>query len=180
LRHPFTPQFQTVISERAMANSGVLSTSRNQEFVMVTGKAVAIGLVAVAGIGLIGLASKAEVHYPDEPGHGRVCREALVAVDVDRTKDSGKSWDVVDGAPEVAIGLDNTYAGVCANSYRCERTIKVRDNTPQLIILDIDFKNHDLIGKSEVSIPGTYRVGSAKVVVSCVAYVSAQSDDGAK
>jgi len=147
---------------------------------MDTGKALVIGLVAVAGIGAIGLASKAEVHDPDEPGHARVCREALVAVDVDRTKPSGKSWDVLDGAPEIAIGLDGTYAGVCANSYRCERTIKVRDNTPQLIILDIDLKNHDLIGKSELSIPGTYRVGSANVVLRCTAYASAQSEDGAK
>ncbi|MBU1032323.1 MAG: hypothetical protein ABII13_04770 [Patescibacteria group bacterium] len=84
------------------------------------------------------------------------CKEAVVAVFANPTKKSGKSWDPLDGLPDIAIKAGGTWYSTCKDKNYCTRTVAVEGDKVWIEVYDNDgdprFNKPDFMGKGYIEI----------------------------
>lgn len=124
---------------------------------------VKIGIVHVAALGLTFVQSvSAQVPM----------RTWEIAVQVTPTKANGSAWDVLGGAPDIALcGSSAGGAGCvlaedavarCQDAFSCAFSVSLPE-TFSATVWDLDVASDDLIGTCFIDRPGTYSCGRATV-----------------
>lgn len=105
-----------------------------------------------------------------------------IDVEVERTKSNNKSWDILDGAPDLGICLANETFGTvcfphgssardiqepnCPDSYRCKFSVNVPEDADfKISVVDVDVALNDPIGTGLCHTGMTCDIGQAKVTI---------------
>jgi len=105
-----------------------------------------------------------------------------IDVEVERTKSNNKSWDILDGAPDLGICLSNETFGTvcfpngsstgnilesnCPDSYRCKFSVSVPEDADfKISVVDVDAVLNDPIGTGLCHKGMTCEIGQAKVTI---------------
>ena len=104
-----------------------------------------------------------------------------INIEVKHNKANGKSWDSLQGKPDLAICLSNSLTGTlclpegdrldsifssqCPDSYRCKFSVLIPDKTFKFSVVDVDSVLNDPIGIGHCSIGKTCDIGQATVSI---------------
>ncbi|MFB2933910.1 hypothetical protein ACE1B6_01400 [Aerosakkonemataceae cyanobacterium BLCC-F154] len=104
-----------------------------------------------------------------------------ISVEIENTKANTKSWDTLNGAPDIAICLTNKMVGTmclpegdsisnirtaqCQNSFKCKFNADVPEGNFKISVVDVDPGVNDLIGTSLCHTGTTCEIGQAKVTI---------------
>ncbi|RAQ39258.1 hypothetical protein B9S53_22760 [Arthrospira sp. O9.13F] len=114
-----------------------------------------------------------------EPSHADI---VTVDVAVEQSKYNNESWDVLNGAPDLAICLSNQRLGTvcipdgstpdsiknpnCSNSYLCRFSLSAPPNAEfKVSVVDVDVMFNDIIGAGWCRQGMTCEIGQAKVAI---------------
>lgn len=104
-----------------------------------------------------------------------------ITVKIEPTKANEKKWDVLKGAPDLALCLTHPLTGMlclpngdsietilkpeCPNSYQCRFSVEIPDQTFKIAVVDVDVAFNDVIGIGHCQQGKTCELGQATVVV---------------
>jgi hypothetical protein len=102
-----------------------------------------------------------------------------IHVKVEETKASGKNWDILEGAPDLAICVTHSLIGTlclpdgdrvetistaqCPNSYDCRFSVEIPDQTFKVSVVDVDLRQNDIIGIGHCRQNESCEVGQAAI-----------------
>lgn len=104
-----------------------------------------------------------------------------INVEIDRAKANSEKWDILNGAPDIAICVTNQMVGMecfpdgdkiesitssqCPNSFKCKFNADLPEGNFKIAVVDVDVKFNDPIGTGLCHTGTTCEIGQAKVTI---------------
>lgn len=104
-----------------------------------------------------------------------------INVEIDRAKANSEKWDILNGAPDIAICVTNQMVGMecfpdgdkiesitssqCPNSFKCKFNADLPEGNFKIAVVDVDLKLNDPIGTGLCHTGTTCEIGQAKVTI---------------
>ncbi|HEY9300524.1 MAG TPA: hypothetical protein VIQ31_30005 [Phormidium sp.] len=104
-----------------------------------------------------------------------------INVEIDRAKANSEKWDILNGAPDIAICVTNQMVGMmcfpdgdkiesitssqCPNSFKCKFNADLPEGNFKIAVVDVDVKFNDPIGTGLCHTGMTCEIGQVKVTI---------------
>lgn len=104
-----------------------------------------------------------------------------INVEIDRAKANSEKWDILNGAPDIAICVTNQMVGMecfpdgdkiesitssqCPDSFKCKFNADLPEGNFKIAVVDVDVKFNDPIGTGLCHTGTTCEIGQAKVTI---------------
>lgn len=104
-----------------------------------------------------------------------------INVEIDRAKANSEKWDILNGAPDIAICVTNQMVGMecfpdgdkiesitssqCPDSFKCKFNADLPEGNFKIAVVDVDLKLNDPIGTGLCHTGTTCEIGQAKVTI---------------
>ena len=104
-----------------------------------------------------------------------------ITVEIDRAKANSDKWDILNGAPDIAICVTNQMVGMmcfpdgdkiesitksqCPDSFKCKFNADLPEGNFKIAVVDVDLKFNDPIGTGLCHTGMTCEIGQVKVTI---------------